>query len=134
MNTERWNQVEAVYHAALEQDPAERKAFLDDNCPDGEVRREVESLLQHEETGERLLETSPRKPNLGQDEVTGPFHGSLASRTCLGRYEIVSPIGRGGVGEVYPALVDPLLSAKWRTTLASASKRRRCSLGSRQSA
>ena len=92
MNPERWGEVEKLYNAALEREPAERMAFLDRNCHDSELRREVQSLLDHEQDGDRLLENPPWE--------SGP---SLATGTRLGPYEITSAIGAGGMGEVYRA-------------------------------
>ena len=46
MRPERWQQVEAVFHAALECAPERRTAFLEKACKeDPELRGEVESLL-----------------------------------------------------------------------------------------
>jgi hypothetical protein len=44
MNPERWRQIEALYHAALERAPGDRAAFLDEACAgDGDLRREITS-------------------------------------------------------------------------------------------
>ncbi len=102
MHPDRWSEVEKLYHDALEREPGERMAFLDQS-PDEELRREVQSLLRNEQKGDRLFENSPWKPSLGQfasGEEPGP---ALAAGTRLGPYEIVSPIGAGGMGEVYRA-------------------------------
>ncbi len=102
MSPDRWSEVEKLYHDALEREPGERMAFLDQS-PDEELRREVQSLLRNEQKGDRLFENSPWKPSLGQfasGEEPGP---ALAAGTRLGPYEIVSPIGAGGMGEVYRA-------------------------------
>ena len=46
MSSERWRQIEDLYHAALERDPGRRAGFLAEACRDDEeLRREVESLL-----------------------------------------------------------------------------------------
>ena len=46
MRPERWQQVESVFHAALECEPERRTAFLAKACKeDTELRGEVESLL-----------------------------------------------------------------------------------------
>ena len=45
MDSERWRQVEALYHGALAQPAEARAAFLAEICSDDELRREVESLL-----------------------------------------------------------------------------------------
>jgi serine/threonine protein kinase/Tol biopolymer transport system component len=93
MAPDRWNEVEMLYHAALEREPAERIAFLNRTCTDEQLRREVESLLEHQQEGDELLETRPWQV---------PPALSIGMR--LGPYEIVSAIEAGGMGEVYQAL------------------------------
>ena len=49
MSPERWQKIEQLYHTALEREPGERNAFLDEACQgDVELRREVEALLAQE--------------------------------------------------------------------------------------
>src|ERR1700720_3103172 len=93
MAPDRWNEVEMLYHAALEREPEERIAFLNRTCTDEQLRREVESLLEHQQEGDELLETRPWRV---------PPALSIGMR--LGPYEIVSAIEAGGMGEVYQAL------------------------------
>ena len=58
MKAERWQQVEHLYHAALECAPESRAAFLDEACAgDKELRAEVESLLKYESRAERFIES-----------------------------------------------------------------------------
>ena len=102
MNSDRWSEVEKLYHDALEREPGERIAFLDQS-PDEELRREVQSLLANEQKGDRLFENSPWKPSLRQFAAAEEPGPALAVGTRLGPYEIVSPIGAGGMGEVYRA-------------------------------
>src|SRR5689334_871368 len=46
MKPERWQQIEQLYHSALERKGGQRVAFLDAACAgDDALRREVESLL-----------------------------------------------------------------------------------------
>ena len=48
MASERWQQVEALYQAALERDAAERDQFLEERCGDDRaLREEVESLVRY---------------------------------------------------------------------------------------
>ena len=56
MNRDLWQRVDALYHRALERDPDERGRFLDESCHGDEyLRREVESLLRHDNpTGDLL--------------------------------------------------------------------------------
>src|SRR5437899_7265361 len=93
MAPDRWSEVEKLYHAALEREPAERMAFLNHTCTDKELRREVESLLGHQQEGDQLLENQPWN-----------LRPALSIGMRLGPYEIVSAIGAGGMGEVYQAL------------------------------
>ena len=56
MNLGRWHQVDKVLEAALEREPGERAAFLDQACAGDEaLRQEVEELLKaHEQAGSFL--------------------------------------------------------------------------------
>src|SRR5438093_12261566 len=107
MAPERWDEVEKLYLAALERDPAERTAFLNHTCTDEELRREVASLLDHQKEGDRLLEDRPWQ-----------LRPALPPGTRLGPYEIISAIGAGGMGEVYQA-VDTRLDRKVAVKIAT---------------
>jgi len=91
-----WPRVEELYHAALDEPAAEREAFLDQACGgDQELRREVQSLLGHQQEAERLME---------QPAASAATQGLAVVRgTRLGPYEVVELIGAGGMGEVYRA-------------------------------
>ena len=57
MDRQRWRQVEAFYHAALEHEPSAREAFLAQACAgDEELRREVEELLRFDGTADGFIE------------------------------------------------------------------------------
>ena len=56
MNSESWRQVDELYHAALEQHPSQRGAFLAERAVSEEVRREVISLLNQSDSGGRMLD------------------------------------------------------------------------------
>ena len=60
MNTERLKKIEEIYHAALEIPVEERESFVAESCgEDGELRREVESLLLFNNDSDALLKTPP---------------------------------------------------------------------------
>src|SRR2546430_1096116 len=92
MTAERWRQVEELYHSTLEREPGERRQFLDSACGgDEDLRHEVESLLDHAESGDGLLEHPA-------------WEGArIMAGDRLGPYEILGPIGAGGMGEVFRA-------------------------------
>ncbi|HYI95642.1 MAG TPA: protein kinase [Bryobacteraceae bacterium] len=98
MNQEFWGKVEALFLAALERSPETRRSFLDTACKgDADLRAEVEFLLSNEKRAGSFLEVPP---------IEG-ITVSLASLPVLSRqfgtYRIVSPLGAGGMGEVYRA-------------------------------
>jgi len=50
VTSDRWAQVERIYHEALEREPGARAAFLEDACSgDDGLRSEVQSLLSYED-------------------------------------------------------------------------------------
>jgi eukaryotic-like serine/threonine-protein kinase len=87
--------VKEIVADALEVGAAERTAFLRGRCGnDLNLLREVESILAG--SGDRLETAAQRLNPRAQD------HGSLTGHR-LGAYEVVSEVGRGGMGAVYLA-------------------------------
>jgi eukaryotic-like serine/threonine-protein kinase len=102
LTPERWQEVERLYHAALERGEEERAAFLTGACGgDEELRREVESLLEHEAEAEHFID-SPALEAAAKLMAREPA-AALDPGQTVNQYEIVSALGAGGMGEVYLA-------------------------------
>jgi len=93
MTPERFQQIEALYHAARERSGEERAALLAQTDP--ESRREIESLLAQRAGGEFLDRPAIQNaPELLDDATVTEIRAGL----CLGPYRIESKLGEGGMG------------------------------------
>ena len=99
MEPERWQQIDKLLEAVLEQEESQRAAFLKEACGGDEaLRQEVESLLEHQ--SEHFMEepaVGMAAEGLVQDQVQ-----ALVGKQ-MGSYKILSLLGKGGMGEVYRA-------------------------------
>jgi eukaryotic-like serine/threonine-protein kinase len=102
MTPEHWEQVALLHRAALQRQEGRRAAFLRDACAgDEDLQREVESLLAYEGKAESFMEV-PALEVLAKQLVEKQDLGMVQrSGTKLGPYEILAPLGAGGMGEVY---------------------------------
>src|SRR5262245_25897008 len=105
MDAKRWGQIKEIYDRALDLSGEGRENFLLSACAgDGDLRREVESLLAAHEDAGSFLESPAVEvaaPEIGADEVSSPSPQLIGRE--LTNYRIVSLLGRGGMGEVYLA-------------------------------
>jgi serine/threonine protein kinase len=104
--TDRWATVKHIHQGALDRDPAERAAFVDEACGGDEtLRREVQSLLTYATEAESFLERPA--VDVAPTGPSEPCETALVGRT-VSHYQVLSLLGAGGMGEVYLAR-DPRL-------------------------
>jgi non-specific serine/threonine protein kinase/serine/threonine-protein kinase len=102
MTPDQWQQVKALWQAALERAPHQRAAFLAEACAgDGALQREVASLLASYEQAGSFIEApavAGAAPWLA-DEQDPAVVGQL-----IGSYKVIRALGHGGMGTVYLAV------------------------------
>ena len=101
MSHKETQQVEDLFHTALDLKPEDRAAYLTEACSgDKSLHDEVESLIAAFEGGKGLIDQSAF--TLGMKVLSGSANGAMTGKE-VGSYRILSALGKGGMGEVYLA-------------------------------
>jgi serine/threonine protein kinase len=106
ISSERWGQIENLFHAALQVQASDREEFLTQACASDEsLLREVLSLISCSDNIDSFMEDPALSLGLTvigmqQEEMLGKH---------VARYKILKVLGYGGMGEVYLAH-DPRLN------------------------
>ena len=92
-------QVEMLFHAALELAAADRSVYLSSAClGDKELCEEVESLIAAYENGNGFIDQPAF--DLGMKLMSSNSSSSMVGQE-IGEYKILRRLGKGGMGEVY---------------------------------
>jgi eukaryotic-like serine/threonine-protein kinase len=101
VKSERLNQVDEIFQAALDLPSEQRSAYLNQACGgDADLRREVESLLSSHDRSADFMERPAIELDAAviADELTDANAGE-----SIGHYQVIELIGSGGMGNVYLA-------------------------------
>ncbi|HEV7860888.1 MAG TPA: serine/threonine-protein kinase [Pyrinomonadaceae bacterium] len=101
MSPEQWRQLKELFRVAIELEPSQRAAYLDQSCADdAALRAEIASLLASHDDAANFIET-PAFTNTVKAITEAPA-GQIEGHR-IGSYQLIREIGRGGMGTVYLA-------------------------------
>ncbi|MDX6694383.1 MAG: eukaryotic-like serine/threonine-protein kinase [Blastocatellia bacterium] len=101
VSLEEWAQLKELFRVAIEHEPSERAAYLEQACVNNAaLRAEIESLLASHDGAETFIE-APAFANAVNAITETPIEQIEGQR--IGSYRLIREIGRGGMGTVYLA-------------------------------
>ena len=104
LNPEQWAEVKRLFMAAAELRPEELPGYLQRECPDQDLRREVESLLMY--SGAEIASADAAIASAAAAAAREPDPDERLIGARLGPYRVDAIAGHGGMGAVYRASRD----------------------------
>ncbi len=104
MTPEQWKQVKILFQRIISLEPSQEKIYLEYNCTDEEVRKEVESLLaSHRQANNFLSENEANRAAVfAENKIDSEqYFNKLIGTTLNNTYLIEEILGLGGMGAVF---------------------------------
>ncbi len=103
MNSERSKKVEEIFRKALELDAEDQTEYLNEVCgEDTELKNEIAALISFENSPKSSIEK--RADDFAAEIISKPTKPASLVGKKVGRYQVESILGIGGMGTVYLAI------------------------------
>ena len=95
MQEDTFDSLFAVYQKLCDLPDDQKETYICQNISDQQVRNQLRELLSQDESADRFFE------NLFEEAINPPNKETVPDK--IGPYEIIAPVGRGGMSTVYKA-------------------------------